>query len=201
MKRALIIFIKNPAEGEVKTRLAATVGNHAALCIYNKLVTHTKTIASGVSADKYLFYSSHIDVNDEWNRAVFAKELQTGNHLGEKMRNAFDSLFNKGYKQVAIIGSDCPDLTTDLVEQAFKELVHSDIVIGPATDGGYYLLALKKLFPEIFENIAWSTNEVLKQTLTICNRINTTFHLLPVLSDVDVAEDIIGREEFFSSKK
>ena len=201
MTRALIIFIKNPSEGAVKTRLAATLGDKAALGIYKKLLAHTNAVTSGVYADKYIFYSSHIDANDEWNEAAFEKELQTGNDLGQRMRNAFVALFNKGYRQVAIVGSDCPDITADLIEQAFLELDRFDIVIGPATDGGYYLLALKKLYPAIFENITWSTNHVLEQTLAICKSINQSFHLLPVLSDVDVAEDIVGREEFFLFKK
>ena len=201
MNRALIIFIKNPYEGEVKTRLAATLGNKVTLAIYKKLLTHTNGVALKVHADKHIFYSSHIDANDEWNDAEFVKELQNGNDLGEKMRNAFDDLFKKGYGQVAIIGSDCPDINADLIEQAFLELDRSDVVIGPATDGGYYLLALKKLYPALFEKITWSTKHVLKQTLANCKGINKSFHLLPVLSDVDVAEDIIGREELFSLKK
>ena len=201
MNKALIIFIKNPAKGKVKTRLAATLGDTVALGIYKKILAHTNSVTGKVLADKYIFYSSHIDANDEWNKAAFIKALQTGNDLGEKMRNAFVGLFNKGYGQVAIIGSDCPDITADLIEQAFLELDRSDIVIGPATDGGYYLLALKKLYPALFENITWSTKHVLKQTLANCKGINKSFHLLPVLSDVDVAEDIIGREEFFSLKK
>ena len=201
MNRALIIFIKNPSEGAVKTRLAATLGDKAALGIYKKLLAHTNAVTSGVYADKYIYYSSHIEANDEWNEAEFVKELQTGNDLGERMRNAFAILFNKGYEQVAIIGSDCPDITADLIEQSYKELNGSDIVIGPATDGGYYLLALKKMYPVFFENITWSTNQVLLQTLAICERTHTSYYLLPVLSDVDVAEDIVGREEFFSLKK
>lgn len=201
MMRALIIFIKNPAEGMVKTRLAATLGDKAALGIYKKLLAYTKVVTSAVYADKYIYYSSHIEANDEWNEADFVKELQTGNDLGERMCNAFAGLFNKGYGQVAIIGSDCPDITADLIQQAFLELDQSDIVIGPATDGGYYLLALNKMYPAIFENITWSTNHVLEQTLAICKSINKAFHLLPVLSDVDVEGDIVGREEFFLLKK
>ena len=197
MNRALIIFIKNPSEGLVKTRLAATLGNKVTLNIYKKLLAHTHAVTSGVYADKYVFYSSHIDGNDEWNVAEFEKELQTGNDLGERMRNAFVGIFHKGYGQVAIIGSDCPDLTADLIEQAFLELDRSDIVIGPATDGGYYLLALNNLYPALFENISWSTNHVIKETLAICKNINKSFYLLPVLSDVDIEEDIVGREDFF----
>ena len=201
MNKALIIFIKNPSEGAVKTRLAATLGNKVTLGIYKKLLAHTNAVAGKVHAEKHIFYSSQIDAHDEWDGAIFAKELQTGNGLGERMRNAFAGLFNKGYGQVAIIGSDCPDITADLIEQAFKELDRSDIVIGPATDGGYYLLAFKKFYPELFENISWSTSHVLKQTLAVCKSINKTFHLLPLLSDVDVEEDVINRKEFFSSKK
>lgn len=198
MNKALIIFIKNPAEGKVKTRLAATLGDKAALHIYKKLLSYTNKIAAKVQADKYIFYSSHIDVNDEWNEEVFNKEIQSGYQLGERMCNAFKSVFTKGCSRVAIIGSDCPDLTPALIEQAFNELDRSDIVIGPATDGGYYLLAGKKLYPSLFENITWSSGHVLTQTIAVCNNLNKSFHLLPVLSDVDRAEDIIDREEFLS---
>lgn len=201
MSKALIIFIKNPRDGNLKTRLAATVGNKAALEIYGKMVTHTNVVARIAEADKYVFYSSHIASNDEWNEPLFEKRMQMGDDLGERMLNAFTSLFNNGYEHVAIIGSDCPAITAALVDKAFHQLKMNDIVVGPATDGGYYLLALKRLCAELFQNISWSTSHVLSQTLAVCNNLNLSAHLLPPLSDVDVEGDILNHGEFFTVKK
>ncbi len=196
MKKALIIFIKNAEAGRVKTRLAATLGNDKALSIFNILVTHTIGVTENVDADKFVFYSSHIAVNDEWDNKTFFKRLQKGNDLGEKMCNAFDLLFLEGYQCVTIIGSDCPALTNKIIEEGISSLQISDVVIGPAKDGGYYLMALKRSNAELFRNISWSTNKVLTQTLAVCKRHNLSVHLLPKLSDVDVEDDLTDMHIF-----
>ncbi len=189
VSKALMIFIKNPEAGNVKTRLASTLGNEKAVYIYKMLLDHTNVIARGVNADKYLFYASYINADDEWNSGYFVKGLQNGDDLGARMHNAFKDLFTDGYENICIIGSDCLEITTDLIDQSFAKLQNSDVVIGPAKDGGYYLLGIKKLHPELFNNISWSTDQVLNQTLAICQRLNLSIDLLPELSDIDVEND------------
>jgi rSAM/selenodomain-associated transferase 1 len=187
MKFGLIIFVKNLRYGEVKTRLASRFGNDQAIQIYKRLLKHTCTITTGVKADKFLFYSEEIEI-DNWP-SEFSRQVQKGNDLGERMKNAFELLFNKGYQNVLIIGSDCLELSTIAIEHGFAELGQSDIVIGPAMDGGYYLLGLKTNSPFLFENIEWSTSQVLQQTLSICNEHNMHTSLLEVLNDIDEPED------------
>ncbi len=106
------------------------------------------------------------------------------------MSHAFDQLFKKGYEKVVIIGSDCPGLTTNHMEEAFVSLDHHDVVIGPAHDGGYYLLGMKELHPKLFENKNWSTASVFNDTMTTINMLELSCHQLEKLTDVDEEKDI-----------
>ena len=117
MKEALIIFAKNPVYGKVKTRLAATIGNEQALFIYHQLINHTINITSQISVDKIVCYSDEIDENDNWDNRIYQKELQHGNDLGERMKNAFKSSFTAGYEQAIIIGTDCIELSESYYQQ------------------------------------------------------------------------------------
>lgn len=197
MKKALIIFTRNAELGKVKTRLAATLGNAKTFAIYTKLVTHTIEVTKQADANRFIYYASYIPGHDEWNATHFTKRLQHGNDLGERMHLAFEELFTDGYQLITIIGTDCPGITKDIIDEAFNALQHADIAIGPAKDGGYYLLAMKKMNAEIFQNISWSTGEVLLQTLDCCRSLKLSTHLLPELTDVDVEEDLEGLQDFF----
>lgn len=189
-KEALLIFTKNPEAGKVKTRLAATLGDEAALSIYRQLLLHTVSATEYLPVDKFVFYSNHIGQKDYWSDKNYYKLLQEGNDLGERMKNAFVAAFQKGYHKVAIIGTDCPDLNAPVIMNAYVYLEDHDIVIGPAIDGGYYLLGMKKLHPRLFEKIDWSTGKVLAQTLKICESSNLSTFLLPELSDIDDENDL-----------
>lgn len=189
MKQAVIIFVRNPQMGKVKTRLAATVGDDKALAIYKELLQHTKEITAPITADKYVFYFNEISANDLWNVAGFFKRLQSNDELGKKMENAFSELFDKGYEKALIIGSDCLQLTTLIIEEAFILLNNNDAVIGPAKDGGYYLLGMKKLIGLIFKNKQWSTDTVFDETINDLKAGNFSFVCLPMLTDVDTEED------------
>ena len=190
MKQAIIIFAKNLIYGQVKTRLATTIGNDMALSVYQHLLHHTASVVNYLPIDKIVFYSTILEEEDLWNKEVYKKQLQTGNDLGERMRNAFDYAFEQGNKEVAIIGTDCLEITSAIIMNAFAYLKNNDVVIGPASDGGYYLLAMKQAHHPLFQNIEWSTDEVLKMTLAICTQLNLTVHLLPQLSDVDNEHDL-----------
>jgi rSAM/selenodomain-associated transferase 1 len=189
-KEALLIFTKNPEAGKVKTRLAATLGDEAALSIYRQLLLHTVSATEYLPVDKFVFYSNHIGQKDYWSDKNYYKLLQEGNDLGERMKNAFVAAFQKGYHKVVIIGTDCPDLNAPVIMNAYVYLEDHDIVIGPAIDGGYYLLGMKKLHPRLFEKIDWSTGKVLAQTLKICESSNLSTFLLPELSDIDDENDL-----------
>ena len=190
MNNALIIFIKNPVLGKVKTRLAGTVGDETALEVYKELLNYTQKITLLIDADKFLFYADFLQREDEWPNDRFIKHLQKGNNLGERMYTAFEDIFLNKYQKVIIIGSDCLDLSASVIEDAYKFLNESDVVIGPAKDGGYYLLGMKNLHPCLFKNIAWSTSQVLKQTVSICRSQHLNYSLLPTLTDIDVENDL-----------
>ena len=203
MNKALIIFIKNPTKGKVKTRIARTLGDDTALDIYlqlSKITRDNALILRGVSV--YLFYADFINLNDEWSNKHFIKQLQTGNDLGERMRNAFDFVL-KQHISACIIGSDCPTLSVEIMQQAFDKLSVFDTILGPSTDGGYYLLGMKnkeiegksngfsllKDLHHLFDNMVWSTENVLSNTLTRIKENRQTVFLLPELTDIDEEAD------------
>ncbi len=189
MKQALIIFVRNPELGKVKTRLAADVGNEKALDIYKQLLEHTFNITSQVIADKFVFYHKEIVLDDMWNAAGFHKKVQAAADLGDKMKAAFQEVFDAGYKKVIIIGSDCLQLTPAIIKSGYSMLQEKDTVIGPAKDGGYYLLGMRIMHEFIFENKKWSTASVFSQTLAELKQHQLSTGLLQELTDVDTEDD------------
>ena len=192
-KKALIVFTRNPELGECKTRLAKTVGDESALKIYKHLLQHTADVSKSVKADRFVFYSETINENDIWESSHFKKKLQQGENLGQRMHNAFSELFQSGYENVCIIGSDLLDLNAELIETAYEKLNDHDIVIGPAEDGGYYLLAMTKMHSSVFENKDWGTETV--RAATLKDLQNNTVLLLKELNDIDTFDDMKHYEE------
>jgi rSAM/selenodomain-associated transferase 1 len=186
----LLIFIKNPEPGNVKTRLAATIGNQKAYQVYLKLLRHTLDAAAGVDARRQVWYSSFVDSDDFISESEFTKKVQYGKNLGDRMLQSFKSGFDEGYKNIVIIGSDCPDVTPAIIEKAFEELRKYDVVIGPSLDGGYYLLGMKKMYGELFNGIEWSTERVMEQTLAKADNLSLSISRLPDLNDIDTIEDL-----------
>jgi len=187
-KNLIIIFTRNPELGKVKTRLAKTVGNESALNIYKHLLNHTEKTIRSIESDKAVYYSVKIRDNDIWDNQIYQKHLQKGDDLGIRMLNAFESAFKNNYKKVVIVGSDLYDLNPQDIKKAFNELEKNDVVIGPAKDGGYYLLGIKKLQSQVFKNKDWGTETVLKDTLANLN--NKKVKLLEEKNDIDIWEDI-----------
>jgi len=187
-KNLLIVFTRNPELGKVKTRLAKTVGNAIALKIYTFLLERTRDIAVQVSADKAVYYSVKVRENDIWDANNFQKHQQIGEDLGIRMLHAFKNGFKAGYEKVMIIGSDLYDLTAETIENAFIALKDNEVVIGPAEDGGYYLLGMNSLEEKVFKNKNWGTETVRKNTLEELK--DKKVFLLGELNDVDVFEDI-----------
>lgn len=185
---ALIIFTRNPQLGKVKTRLAKTTGDQKALQVYKDLLFHTMTETQNLDCDKFVFYDENIENNDLWLGTLYEKRIQFGSHLGAKMQNAFQTLFDLGYQNCIIIGSDLFDLQANHINEAFNKLERNNVVIGPAEDGGYYLLGLKKVIPSIFKNKDWGTSTVLSHTLKDLENYKIEF--LETLNDIDTFEDL-----------
>lgn len=198
--RALLIFTRNPVPGKCKTRLAAVIGAQAALDIYLILLRHTASICAELKdVDKLVYFSEHPGDRSVWNPEIFDYRLQEGADLGLRMQHAFEDAFKAGYSEVIIIGSDLLDLSTSDLEEAFQQLIKAEVVLGPAQDGGYYLLGQKRPIPGIFQNKAWGSSTVLKDTLEDLKEVKTS--LLHVRNDIDRYEDIEGIPVFKSYLK
>ena len=181
--------MKNPQRGAVKTRLAKDVGADVALKVYQFLLSYTRSVTQELECDKLLYYSSFIDYSDEWDSSIYQKCLQTGSDFGARMYNAFHNAFVH-YDRVTIIGSDCYQLEPAHVQQAFDALMQHDVVIGPAEDGGYYLLGMTQLYPEFFAKKHWSTFRVFAETLRDVQDLGLSIFILPTLADIDTKEDL-----------
>lgn len=187
---ALIIMIKNPVKGKVKTRLAADIGDDAALAIYMQLLEHTKQVTEMIPQDKFLFYDHVVERNDMFPNSTYKKYTQCSGNLGVRMDYAFSIPFKNEYKKVVMIGSDCYALTQEHLAKAFEALDHHDFVIGPAHDGGYYLIGMKKWNRWVLENKSWSEHKLFQETQADILSRNGTLHLLEPLSDIDELKDI-----------
>lgn len=191
---ALLIFVRNPIEGMVKTRIAQSTNNAEALHIYQQLIHITQRNCDAVqNCDKFVFYSNFIpEQPDQWANDRYQKKIQSQSpDLGQRMKQAFDDIFQMKYQQAIIIGSDCPDLTAEHIKNAWQQLTNTDAVVGPASDGGYYLLGIKKQLNCLWTNKQWSSSSVLSDTLNDLYANNWTYQLLPTLNDIDTWQDWI----------
>lgn len=188
-----MIFIKNPKEGQVKTRLGESVGSKKALEVYRRLLKITKSVTDQLEFPRQVWYSDSIEDDDIWGRE-YEKCLQSGKNLGDRMKAAFDDGFQAGYKNIVIIGSDCADLGKAVIEKAFEALEKHDIAIGPSKDGGYYLLGMSSFYPQLFVDKSWSTPQLLKQTLDQAKSMRLSYELLPELNDIDTVDDLVDSD-------
>ena len=186
-KEVVLVFEKNAILGQVKTRLASGMGELPALEIYKHLVQLTYSALEEVSVPVWTFFSDFIP--ESTHPIVENSFVQQGQDLGERMSNAFARTFESGRDKVVLIGTDCPTLQSQHLLQAFEALNHSDLVLGPAIDGGYYLIGMKSSAAYLFEGIAWSTSQVLSQTLHVAYQQGLIVTLLPELDDIDTQED------------
>ena len=187
-KNCLIIFTRKPELGKVKTRLATDIGNENALKVYNYLLSYSAGITKNVNADKHVWYTSEIQNEDSWDSSIFQKHLQPDGDLGAKMKFAFDHAFQSNYENVIIIGSDLLDIDETLINQAFKLLNYNEVVIGPATDGGYYLLGLNEMIESVFLNKSWGSDDVFNETILDVKTKN--IHILEYKNDIDYVQDL-----------
>ena len=188
-KNLLIVFVKNLVAGNVKSRLALSIGYSNALAIYTDLVSKIHDVVVDLPFDKQISYSSSIDKSDIWESEFFTKSLQEGENIGERMFHAFSKAFLAGYENIVLIGSDIININSRIIFESFYQLQKSDIVLGPAVDGGYYLIGLKKPMKPLFENKDWSTNKVFIKTLKNSFDMDLTLSLVTELADLDRIED------------
>ncbi|MCB0462443.1 MAG: TIGR04282 family arsenosugar biosynthesis glycosyltransferase [Flavobacteriaceae bacterium] len=192
-KKLLIIFVKNIKLGNVKTRLAKTVGNENAFKVYKALVEVTEKVTSSIKVDKRIYFSDAV-IDEKWPKDY--KTVQKGEDLGQRMSNAFKDGFNDGYKNIVLIGSDLPNISEDIINNGFNALKNNDVVFGPAEDGGYYLVGFSKFHNCVFENKAWSTSNLLKDTLTELEQKKIEVSLIETLNDIDTFEDLQAYPKF-----
>jgi rSAM/selenodomain-associated transferase 1 len=201
MKNALIIFVKTPVAGLVKTRLQPQISPEDSAELYTAFL---KDIDHKFY-DRDDFDSWYAVSPENFQNEVLAQIihldnyfLQEGKNLGECMNNAFQAMFMKGYEKIVLIGSDLPSITTDIVSQALQNLESKDCVIGPSKDGGYYLIALNSPMSALFENLPWSSSEVLEKTIEILDKNGLTYTLLSEFEDIDTNKELVS---FYQSLK
>ena len=189
-----MVFIKDSSKYPVKTRLKTSIGKNKSIWVYNQILKKTALVLKNIKTDIAVFhYNSIISKNPFKNFSKWNK-IQIGKNLGEKISNAFNWGFEKGYKKIIIIGSDLWDLNEEIINKSFLELNKNKVVIGPSIDGGYYLLGLNKKMPKIFEGIKWGTQSVLAETLKL---LEHEPYILPELNDIDTFEDLITNPSLF----
>jgi len=192
--RCLLFFIKSPEEGKVKSRLASVIGDERAANLYRDFITQMlSTLRRGDFPFHICFYPHNaLKGVKEWLGDQHHYIPQKGKDLGERMSNAFRKAFDTGFKRVVLVGSDIPDLPLEVIEEAFISLKEEDAAIGPAYDGGYYLIGFKeKTFsPQVFERMAWGTERVFEDTMKVLKNLNQRVHTLPYLRDIDTVDDL-----------
>ena len=190
VKEQLIVFLKAPRPGTVKTRIAQTAGAGRACAIYLELI---KAVLSGIGSLKQVeLRFAPDDAAAEirpWLRPDWTARPQGEGDLGVRLTGAFTSAFASGAERVVIIGSDCPEVKAADIRTAWRELKTHDLVVGPAVDGGYWLIGLRAPQAEVFHNITWSSDQVLAQTLAQAKLQGLRIQLLRILADIDAEED------------
>jgi uncharacterized protein len=190
----ILIFVKLPEKGSVKTRLAKELDRNFVLALYGNFVFDMlETLAKANLPIIVYFYPPESGAAvSGWLGGNYLYVPQNGSDLGDRMKNAFKDAFERGFSRAVIIGSDIPDLEISILETAFNSLHANDMVVGPSADGGYYLIGFRNnsFLPEVFKGISWGTNTVLKDTLKILGEKNYRAYFLPELRDVDTIEDL-----------
>lgn len=198
-EECIVMFIRAPQKGKVKTRLSRDVGPETALDLYKTFtedMLQTITMAGVAASVHYHPHESRSAVAD-WLGPSFDYQAQRGEDLGQRMENAFCKSFEAGYRRVLLVGSDLPDLPVSVFHDAFAHLKTHDAVIGPATDGGYYLIGFSSetFFPEIFLQVSWGSRRVLAQTHGRFSQSGLSVYLLPKWCDIDDLNDLKAFQE------
>jgi len=204
-RERLSLFTRYPEPGTTKTRLIPMLGKSGAADLQRKMTVHilenVRRLANGRKTDVEIRYEGGDHQRmAQWLGADLTFSAQKSGNIGRRMALAIEDAAANGFDAIVIIGSDIPGITTGILEQAFSRLEHKDIVLGPARDGGYYLIGihvrcLKRAVPAIFNGIDWGTDTVLSETLHVAATLNLTHALLELLADVDRPADVVHWEE------
>jgi rSAM/selenodomain-associated transferase 1 len=196
MSRKIIIFQKNRLPGQVKTRLAKTIGDEKALEIYDFMVKNIHACIEPLGFDTSVYFSHFDEKNVLWDYA--SKSIQTQDpDLGIRMYDAIKHELEKGYTKVILIGTDFLDFQKELIEDAFNQLDQNDYVFGPTYDGGYYLVGCKKVHSEVFLDKIWSTETVLIEAIDELEKLKLTVGFTEKINDIDTEEDLGKWRSFF----
>ena len=177
----------------MKTRLAKTIGTQGAFDVYSYIVELTEAETQKMNCDKRIYFSDAV-IDTKWNNTD--KFVQKGNDLGQRMKNAFNEGFEDGYKRIILIGSDLPDINSDIMNEGLNSLKQREVVFGKAEDGGYYLVGMTKMIDSIFDDKPWSTENLLELTLAELSSRSVKYTLLKELNDVDTIEDLVSSSIF-----
>jgi len=190
----VIIFIKCPLMGTVKTRLSKTIGEKMAQELYKRFVLDIIASLEGIDIPFVIYYTmdSCEETMVNWIGKDYRYHVQEGNDLGGRIKNSFINAFSGGYENVVLIGSDSPDLPSSHIKNSFEFLRDDDVVIGPAIDGGYYLIGFRAdtFAPFIFDGIEWSSGGEFRDTLNKLNEKSARVHILPEWYDIDRYADL-----------
>ena len=192
---AIIVFVKYPEPGKVKTRLAAKIGNALAADIYSYFVQETFFVMKQVkTAEKFVAFSPQEREKDFFqffkSEGTWFPQLKSQS-LGDRIHHAMNYVLQQGYRRVVAIGTDSPSLPAEYVAQALEELKKHDTVVGPSEDGGYYLIGARKAPKELFQQIDWSTDKVFEQTIARTKEYDLSVQILPAWYDVDDIETLV----------
>lgn len=194
----LLIFSKYPVPGKAKTRLIPALGPEGAAQLHRRMAEAAVSMARSINKENpregsgvTVYYTgAHAKKIRAWLGPDLQYKSQSSGDLGERMQEAFRATFAAGANNVIGIGTDVPTLSSAILHQAQKNLENHDIVLGPAADGGYYLIGMNALHPELFADIEWGTERVYTQTVEVCTRLGLRVAKLPTLSDIDRPEDL-----------
>jgi uncharacterized protein len=192
----LIVFTRYPTVGQAKTRLIPALGAAGAVELHRQMTAHTlaqvRELQQHQSLTVTIYCAGQQDQSKivAWLGAEWQYQQQVVGDLGVRMATAFADRLQSGMQKVVIIGTDCPGLTAEIIQNAFEQLSDHELVLGPAIDGGYYLIGLRSIRPELFRDIPWSTDAVLAKTMEIAQQLHLSTALLPSLVDVDRPADL-----------
>ncbi len=205
-RERLIVFTRYPEPGKAKTRLIPVLGPEGAAKLQRQMTEHTLAQVKELQTSRPLsvevhFAGSNPQQMQAWLGSDVVYRQQSQGDLGMRMAGAFEASFTAGMTGVVIIGTDCPDLNDQLMVEAFQALEENDLVLGPAQDGGYYLIGLRRLIPELFVGVSWGTSQVRQQTVEIAQRFDLAIAYLPLLNDIDRPEDLSQLSAEYGSRK
>ncbi|MEB3225284.1 MAG: TIGR04282 family arsenosugar biosynthesis glycosyltransferase [Synechococcus sp.] len=192
MVAQLIIFTRYPIPGQTKTRLIPALGAEGAAHLQRQLTEHTlQTVKALTDIDISIYFAGgSLPQMQDWLGDEWTLQAQQGKNLGDRLIHAFQTSNQQGYDKTVVIGIDCPGITSVILETAFLNLDAAEVVLGPALDGGYYLIGLRRNMPELFTDMPWGTEQVFQETQTRSQRLHLSLALLPSLQDIDYPEDL-----------